>query len=270
MLSHAHMTADFYKGADAQGPYYVVQYLFDDWADSDQVVNELMGIAYRVGSTTVRLPPHQHPLSPNLYCQSARVVGQGSPVLNAPGLPAYDGGFVVEAEYRTSVGQGLILPADDPSNLHQIDPTTPVLWCTQELDFATEAITVPDHAYLWTSDLTLADTPVKIETSVTTMSLTFHRLPYLPMTAVRAKRGKVNDATFLGAAAGTVLFVGAKTTREVTTDGAVTQRVQLVFKEREHPWNYFFRKDKFLFEDLVDAVGGRAYASTDLGPLVVL
>lgn len=265
---HAHLVNEFSKGIDSQGPYYLVQYLFDDWADSNAVLDELKGTVTRVGSNTFRSLPHQHPLFPGLFCTAARCTGLGQPVANASGHPQFNGGFLIEAEYRTGASEAVPAP-DGQEDAHQIDPQEPILWCTQELDFATESIVIPHHSYRWGSSLgVLAEVPVKIEVGVTTMTLTFHRLPYLPMGVVRAKRGRINDRPFLGADEEKVRFVGAKTTRDVSSDGGITQKVQLVFQERDQSWNKLLKKDKLIWETLYDDDGNTMYEKTDLSPLI--
>lgn len=266
---HSHLYADYSKGVDSQGPYVLAQYYFDDYADSNAVLDALKGTVTRVGDSTFRSLPHQHELYPWLFCVSARCVGLGPPRKNAAGLPDYAGGFTIEAEYRSGVGEAIPAPGGQ-ENAHQIDPADPILWCTQELDFATEAVVVPSHSYKWLGDNTLAEVPVKVEVPLITCVLTFHRLPYLPMTRIRQKVGKTNSDRVLGANAGTILFPGARTTREVSTDGTIVQKVQLVFKEKPTGWNTFLRKDKFVWDTLVDAQGRRPYQSTTFRELLTL
>lgn len=261
---YTHLYSEFYKGIGPEGPYYLVRYLFDSWADSDAIPNEMMGLSYRIGSATVRNSPHQHPLSPNLFCQSARVIGNGRPFLNALGFPSYQDGFVVEAYYGASIPQGLLV---DPGNLNQIDPSTLILWCTQELDFDTEVVVFPSGRTQWLSDGKKALVPVQQQISLTTMQLTFHRVPYLPTPTIRSLRGKTNNATFLNASAGKVLFRGARTTREATSDGTTTQRLTLVLVERERDWNEELRKPG-VWDTIVDDVGNYRYTQADFTPLV--
>jgi len=260
-----------YKGVDDQGPYYEVRYLFDHWADSDAVVNLLLGLASRSGGTTTRTGPHQHPLSPNLYCRSARVEGVGGPLLNANGFPSYDSGFFVRATYRAWIPEGLIDPAMDPFGFQQIDPTTPLLWCTQELDWDTDWVSVPNHAYKWISDASPAPIPVKVPSGITTMRITFHRFPFLPMGPMRTYRNKVNTTTFLGAAPKTVLCKGANVRREYLADGTVAQTVGLIFLERDQKWVNYFRPDTMKWDTVYfPAPGGSVflYQDTDLNPLL--
>ena len=264
----AHMWGEMYKGIDEQGPYYEVLYYITNWSDSDLVINALKGITSSVSGKITRGLPHQHPLSPNLYCQTARAEGLGGPVLNANGLPNYDGGCKIRATYRASVLEGVLQFGDDPNNFQQIDPTTPLLWCTQELDFSGETVVVPNTSFTWASDGKLASVPLKVKVGITQMRLTFHRVPAMPMATMRAFRGKVNNATFLGADPYKVLFEGGSTVRDVQADGTVLQRVTLVLSERDQPWWNTLRPDKMKWDALVDGDGAKAYTATDLSPLL--
>lgn len=264
----AHMWEEMYKGIDDQGPYYDVIYLIDNWADSDLVINALKGITTSVGGKITRGLPHQHPLSPNLYCQTARGEGVGGPVLNNNGLPNYDGGAKIRATYRASVLEGVLQAADDPFGFQQIDPTTPLLWCTQELDFDTETVVIPNHSFTWASDGKLASVPYKATIGITIMRLTFHRVPAMPMGIFRQYRGKVNNAPFLGGDTGKVLFKGGSTVRDYNTDGTVVQKVTLNLFERDQPWYNSLRPDKLVWDALIDGTGSKSYTVTNLQPLL--
>jgi hypothetical protein len=261
-----------YKGIDDQGPFYKVSYYFTDWADSDMVANQLRGYSSRVGSTTIRSSPHQHPLSPNLVCMSVDIEGCGQPSLNSSGLPYYSAGFFAHCTYR--VWTAGPIPDNDPNYNNQIDPTTPVLWATQELDFGTEEYVHEKNQYTWSTGDALngkmSGIPIRVSIGIVTMTITYHQLPYLPMTTVRNLRNRINNATFLGAAQYTVRFMGARTVRDFNTDGTVCQKVQLTFKEREADWNKFLRKDKLQFDYIVDSSSNKVFTAADLSPLVSL
>ena len=270
-IDYVHAISGFNKGIDAQGPYYNVEYLIGSWDNGDDFANALVGIGQD--------EPHRYPLSPNLVCTSAVVAGRGRVELNTDGYPRYQDGARITATYRSS-GSGLAFGGsfsnvvlDDPGYAHQIDPATPLVWCTQELDFGSQSLSVPNTSYVWESDGASAQIPVVLDVFETTMVLTFHRRASLPTALIRATRGRLNNATFLGAATETVLFVGAQTTREASTDGSVTQRVRLVFKERDESWNKFLRPGKMpsaaaSWDYLKDASTNRRFKTADLGPLV--
>lgn len=271
-INYAHAWDTIKKGIDDKGPYYQISYWFDDYSQSDTVLNQLMGYTARVGDLTQRIPPHQFPLSPNLYCTDATCDPCGVPILNSAGQISVTGGFFVHATYR---GSSMIIQQSqqDPGNDHQIDPTTPIVWATQELDFETETVYFEDHQFVWwatgdNTNNTKTGIPLKVTIGITTLVITFHKLPYLPMSLVRSKRGRVNSTTFLGAPAETVLFLGARTIREYSTDGSIVQKVSLTFKERDNSWNKFPHKQTIAWHYIQDSGGTRAYLTTDLNPLI--
>jgi hypothetical protein len=270
-ITYIHSIRYFAKGIDAQGPYYDVEYQIGDWNDSDTFANALVGLGTDA--------PHRHPLSTNLVCVSAVPTGKGKPTLNSEGLPQYDNGAIVKATYRSPGvafgGSFSDVALDDPGNAHQIDPTTPIVWCTQELDFSVETLSLPNSTYYWEGDSSTATIPVQVDIPIITLVLTFHRRSSLPVSTVRSLVGKVNDATFLGAGQQTVLFRGARTTREASTDGTTTQKVQLTFQQRPVSWNKFLRPNRMptgtttaTWDNLRDADGYRRFDQADLSPLV--
>lgn len=267
-LPYAHGWETMYKGIDDQGPYYKVSYYFTDWTQSDTIANQLRGYTVRSGVTTLRYPPHQHPLSPNLLCMDVEIEGIGPPSLNVNGLPSYLGGFWAHCTYRAM--PWMPYNTNDPGNENQIDPTTPLVWCTQELDYDEETIPFNvDNQYTWASNSKPTGVPLKVSIGITTMVITFHQLPYLPMTVVRNLRNRINTNTFLGAPAETIWFRGARTVRDYATDGTVSQKVQLRFQERDVSWNKVLGKNG-AWDYIKDANSNYMLNTADLTPLITL
>jgi hypothetical protein len=263
-ISYATTIEYMTKGIDGQGPYYDVRYVIDDWDQTDTFANALMG--YEDQGT-----PHRHPLSENLVCTEAVVNGLGSPILNAAGEPAYASGGLITARYRcpaVSMGGGLFEARDDPDNDHQIDKQTPLVWCSQELDFEDEIFTYPGGYLKWESDDRKINSPQTVTITNIVMTLTFHRLRYLPITKIKEARGKINDKRFLNCDPFRVLFKGAKTQREFDTSGKVKQKVQMIFIERPENWQKMLRDDKFVWDYVVDEDGGNRFGTYDLNLLI--
>lgn len=266
--NYAHAVQEFRKGIDQTGPYYQVIYLFDDWSQSDDVVNTLRGYTIRSGGFTTRIPPHQHPLSPNLYCVDAYAEGL-QPATGVAGYPNFTGKFTVTATYRPIT----YVPGGAPDTYNQFDASTTVLWATQELDYETEVYTIPNHTFVYQSDKKHSMVPMTIQAGITVMVLTFYQLPYLPTAAIRSLRGKVNNSTFFGVTSECLLFKGGRCTREFNTDGNITNRCALIFHERDSDkgWNKVPRHDDFSTWDTIqDASANKPYTLADFSPLIAL
>lgn len=275
-IEYVHSIDYLSKGIDQNGPYYQVEYQIEDWADADGFVNALLGQGTYDGTNIQRAGPHRHPLSSNLMCHRAEVVGKGRPVTGSDGLPSYEGGAIIRAEYRSPMVQGgggavgPIVASDEPGLFHHIEPSEgPILWCTQEMDYSIETYTLTQHSYTWDSDNKKANVPFQYDIRIMTYNLTFHRVPYLPRQAIKDCIGKLNGSTFLGAAAETVIFDGARTIREVGVNGLISQKVMLTFRERPVSWNKFLREGSMpsnaaSWDYLEDASGNRRYSTTNL------
>lgn len=238
----------FEKGIDEHGPYYHVQYYINNWQDSDAFINALLGYTTNTGSGTggvIKRSPHQYPLSTNLLCRRARAIAPGCAKLGPSGLPDFYGGALIQAEYRPPQWQAY------PNQQEQIDPGTPLPYCTQEIEHTTETYTLPSAKLVYgtysgstftanTPNVT-TDQPFRIRVPVTNLTLTFHLSPnlYVATNTIRQIRGYVNSQTFLGAAAQCVLFRGCRTTRNYDSAGNVVQEIQLTFAERDPSqiWN---------------------------------
>jgi hypothetical protein len=275
--AYSHTIDGFSKGIDEKSPWYRVVFHLDNWSDTDAFMNALMGFGTASGPTSgptvTRGVPHAHPLSPNLYCSRTSVIqGLGNPVLNPAGYPDYDDGALVEAEYRPppfDFGGGGVNFLNN-----QIDPGTPLSWCTQEVDFGHEVITIPGGTmYRYTSGPDsgkFTGVPMKIFVPITILTLTFHKLPYMPLPQLRLLRGRVNSTTFLGSPAGTVLFKGGKTSREPNPDGSIVQTVTEVFEERDssQPWNSEPGLGSATFYPVEGTGSVTKYPVADLSPLL--
>ena len=238
------------------------------------MVNALMGQRTATGLVISDISPHQHPLSPNLYCKSADVIdGLDGPALNGLGYPGYNGGALIRCLYRP-----LIFDIESqPTQSFDQTGEQPIVWASQELDFGCQIYTIANATYTYQSGPAgvngkASQVPVKIEVPLTTLVLTYERTPYLAMTYARSLRKRVNTLQFLGAAPGLVLFDGARTTRQFNADGSICQKTQLVFQERDanYPWNSLPNQVDMSWNPVQDGNGNGPYQTADLTPLANL
>lgn len=136
---------------------------------------------------------------------------------------------------------------DDPGFLNSVtnDPAEneALQYATQELDFTAEYVNVPAKSVGFTDGLKY-DIPMHRRVGVVKMSLTWHKVPFIPMSRAREYIDSVNNEDkFLGCNRGTVFFEGCRTVRELDSAGQITQKVQMSLKYRSIDWNWFLRPD---------------------------
>jgi hypothetical protein len=94
------------------------------------------------------------------------------------------------------------------------------------------------------------DTQVGITVPSCEHSVSWHFVPWPPWTAIRQCVGKVNAFKFAGAPRGTLLFLGAEASQDITTHGVKAWTLEYKFSEknanaqnplRPQGWNYFLR-----------------------------
>lgn len=274
-LPYSHSWDNFFKGIDGNGPYYRCSFYFPDWGQSDYIANQIMGYSLRSGSTnasgvSINIAGMNHPLSPNLYAVKCDIEGVGPPQLQPyTGFPWYTMGFMAHVEFRPWVSPTQASELQGQS----IDPSTPILWCIQSLDFHTETIPSWDHSFTYQSDGSSVPAELaRYKNNITVMSLTFPKLPYIPMYWIKTLRNKLNKYTFLGCDPETVLFIGGRTSRHWNTDGTAVQSVELVFENRDYSWNLIPRigYGPGVWDYAVDSNGNMIYQLADFSPLITL
>jgi hypothetical protein len=220
----------------------VFRVAWDEWRD---FARTLLGGWTRIESTYRWIPPQPFPGLPHVLVERIEVAPfdpdnpEGDAVLSiAHGANRYpDAGAQVTAHYRT-----LVTPVDEDGN----DPDTPegtVL--TYSADLAAEYVSVPGRVWEWSDDGAKlpADENPQVLLPTGSYTLKWERVARPPWDAIRALRGKVNDAEFYGAAAGKLLFLGAKATRQFELLSEVNLwTIEYAFAERSHEWNEFYKQ----------------------------
>lgn len=247
------------------------------WSDVVDFVIELVG-GYRVVSEVLTyVPPATFPLAP------LATVGEVSCEPFPPDRP--DGVSIVDlstgandyawalvtAQYRIRFEEANKARADLPDV-----PEGTLLTYSSDLGLEYEA--TPGRTFLWSADSSPVADDVHPGIVVPTeeMRLSWQRVPSPPWDAIRDLRGKVNDATFLNHAAGTVLFVGARTSREFQILDPGLFRLDYHFRVREvqstasagtrFGWNHRYRQEAVTGEhwlEIADQDGNRPYAEGD-------
>jgi hypothetical protein len=241
-----------------------------------------------LGGSQLGSPPQAtYPDQPNLLAIRVRIEpfekkpdDQGTFDDLTSDLNSYSGQFVeVVVDYE-------VLHGGD-SRLPKVQSNT---FLTYLMDFGGEYVALPGHTLLWESDATIPVTPDSVPTlriPITEHHVTWHRVVSPPWDAIRACVGTVNATAFLGAAAETVLFDGAKAYRQFAGLDDLLHpqfgwRITYVFREKTikvmdddqnqltYGWNYSYRPDannQTHWDQLVDDAGNKLYRATDFSPL---
>lgn len=258
------LIGEFREGASSGGPFASKGYLCN-WADRYPLANSFLGLATVSGGTSISFPaPTPYPESLNMYPNSVEIEGVGRPSQGAKQIQwPY---AIVRVHY--GVRQYGVFPADDPGGVNSIDQTMPLVYATQELDFASTWITIPKTS-IKLADGTKLDQDFGMRVPQTDMSITLHKMPYLPGTLITNVMGSpINSAKFLNCPAGYCLFNGAKVRRSASTDGTFTQEVTYSFSFRAiAPWDYMFAPDGSGWKKVVTQGGADVISRGDLSVL---
>jgi hypothetical protein len=256
------------EGIDSGGPRASKKYLCA-WASRYTVANGLMGLSAGVGgpggSVTLTHPAF-YPESHNLFARSLRIVGKGKPSQGTNQLQFTQA--IIAVEY--GVPPFGFTPADDPGGGNSIDPSTPMVYATQEIDMSMEAYTIPASAVQVTSPTAPVAKDITIYYAKAEIAITLHQIPYLPAQLIFSKVGNLNSVAFLGCAIGKLRFNGGKTHRTASTDGTFTQDVSLSFSYRSIArWDYQFHPNGTAgWVALQDKSGNNLYTLSDLSVLI--
>lgn len=218
-----------------QGPSAVKAWLVPNWSDRYTVANALLGLVTYSNNTIDLNPAGAYPDSPNLRCMKLSIRGLGT-ISQGPNQIAWTSAALV-AEYGLIPFQ--FSRSQDPGGINSFDPTAPLVYATQELDYGAMVVdTPPGSLTLNDGSNTVLNQGYGKTVSVVTMSLTLHRLPYMVPATIRTKVGQLNNAAFFGCDTGTLRFDGIHTSQQFGPDGLITQETNLKFAARpEAPWD---------------------------------
>lgn len=231
------LVEDFSEGIGESGPSAAKKFLCE-WASRYAVANGLLGFVSHTGGqggSIVFTGPMAWPESPNLLAQAVRIKGVGKP---SQGTRQIQWPYaIVEATYGTPTWGAIAYPDNS------IDPGTPLVYATQEIDISLDSYTIPASAVQVTSPTAPFAKDITIPYAVAQISITLHRFPYNPAAGLFVLTGKINSAAFLGCGVGKLRFNGGKTSTTASTDGTQTRDVVLSYSfrniarwdERFHP-----------------------------------
>lgn len=218
----------FEEGVQGQGPIATKKYLCD-WTDRYALVNGLLGLVSGSGGSNPSVTltkPFSYPESRNLWAREISIKGAGKPTQ----------GILQIAFPKAIVTVNFGVPSFGYLNYpdQSIDPGNPYVWATQEIDYGREMVSVPSSTVKFAGGGNFnSNTPYAFPLPHMTMSITLHKVPYLPAAQIwTATKAPLNNATYLGIPAGYLMFRGARTRLEASTDGTYAQEVTFNFAAR--------------------------------------
>lgn len=258
------------EGVSQQGPWIEKSYVVEDYSKRQAVINALRGTISLSGGSTLSVPPHACPESPNIYCTDAYSEPQGE-------VCGYDGGRPVFAHAIIRARYGVVpynpVATIDPNGNNSFpnddNPNQPFTYALCRMRISSEIVRIPGSAYTFhTAPNKPVDSPVGISVGVADLVFTRRFVPTLPMELILSKINGINNAVMFGQPIGTIMFRGADTEEDWSSDGKKTTNLVLYFKWREHDWNKQHRPDEASWDKIKDSFGNNPYTYRDLKPLL--
>jgi hypothetical protein len=262
------IVGQFTEGFSLQGGPVAHKGFLCNWNDRYTVAQGLLGLSSttHVGGSFTLQTPAKYPEIQTIYAHEIQIQPVGRPFQGQNQL-AYPQ-VIVWAGYQALPWsfEGL----DYGFLENQIDPATPMIYCKQNLDISTELMTIPGIALKF-SNGNKVNRDYRLPIVNIDLQITFIRVPYLPAQALLAASLKpLNSTTFLGQAAGFVLFNGAHNEQTRATDGTMTQDLTLSFSWRSIRWDFDFNPKTGTFLQVQDVVNSNPVVqSSDLNQLLI-
>jgi hypothetical protein len=141
-------------------------------------------------------------------------------------------------------------------------------------EVSSEFLTLPGNKLYWGTFAEANKLPDEVNGGIQIGSedfqLTWSRVPVPPWSAIEDKKGKVNSSTFMGHAAGHVLFMGASRRRMFQLQDTALWTIGYHFKTRSEDWRKQYRTEpagNAGWEFVVDADNNKLYETTSFDSL---
>jgi hypothetical protein len=220
-----------------------------NWSDRVTLINNTLGSSTIVGGTAVYVAPLQYPDAPWLYLHEIEPEGVGVKSVGANGMVGYE-----------LCRMRLIYRPLDFTGGQEVGE--------ENLDFSGQVISYPGNepSLFWNGDLSSpvdasANPPIHFNTVNFTRVL--RSAPALPVSVILSLVDTVNNATFLGAAAGQLRFNGARSHRRFIPGGALNWDIAFGFTFRSQPWNNMFHPSTGTWDPVENKSGSPLYGAGD-------
>ncbi len=229
-----------------------------------------LGTSFAAGNVIVRNPIKTFPGIPLLFLDNADVeefgddaIGEGGTTTDSFSVAIPKNGWRIKENYKSpDFDQG---PQEGlPENNNQDLPPLPTdTFLTVSTSLGMEILATDKSGLEWALANAAGNKQLGVNTTIAefvpteTLNLSWHRVRFPPWTNIRALRGKLNQATFLGHEAETVMFLGLDASREYQINAVRQWRLdykfaikEVKFEDPAFPgqfitagWNHFLRPD---------------------------
>lgn len=263
------MVGDYHEEYDIQaGPSAQKKFLCP-WASRFVVAHGFLGLSSvsAPGSLITLLAPLAFPeLSAessntlaSMYARNVSIQGVGLPFQGTSNIAFPQAIITVTYGNFPWTFQGI--------DFNQLDPTHSYIFAEQHIDFSAEYITVPagQGAYAGGNPL---NQDWGFLSPLAEMTITLKQVPYLPAQAtLAALQAPINNAPYLGVAAGYLMFGGGQDSRTKASDGTQTSDYTLQFKYRPiAQWDRVFVNGSW--EQVTNSTGTPIIARSNLAAII--
>ncbi len=223
-----------------------------NWDDRYTVAKGILGLntAVHIGSFITIKVPLQYPEIPYMYAYQIAIKGVGPPYGSSPQFKFPYAVIMVNYKCSPWSFQGI----DDPGGQNQIDPSHPYVYAEQEISSSAEMLTVPGKYAFFKSSHNTSLIPYGFRIALVDLTITLHRLPYLPTSQALNYAGMINDAPFLGVDTGKLMFLGMTTHETRSTDGTMNTDATFKFQARSIRWDYGYDGEAASGDGVIDQV----------------
>lgn len=247
-----------------------------NWSDAFVFHDDVLGFPKGVKGSMVYQIPWRFPGAPlaPMYAISCDIepIGAGGAALPAP-YGVMPGQFFPNAictvEFATR--QFLQVYTDDPGFVNQLDPSNPIIFCTQTIKGGGRLDHVKGINYVYddgSNEKIIQD--IGVYRPEAKIVLEYPWVPFQPWQAIQAYVGQINSVALFGCAAGTLLFEEFDSEARATTQGFHGQRLVYSLAYNPDGWNKMPKPSGTMtLVKKADGSGDRIYASTDLRAILV-
>lgn len=241
-------------------------------SELDDYVADLLGTSFAAGSGVVQGAAQTFPGKPWLILDDVGYEPHGDEAsggidyfgnaiddLDDFGVMQPRNGYKFTLSYSTpTFDQGTLA---DPGN-QDLPPLPTDTFLTVKVDLGMDILATDKSGFEWDRPGSGGVATLGVRTEVAafvpteTLTLTWHRVPFPPWTYIRQLRGMLNNDTFLGHQAQSVMYLGLSGQREFQVNGTRQWQIDYRFGIKEVPytdpsdgltyyagWNEFRRKD---------------------------